>query len=430
MDMIDTCTASTASASASSTDCILLNAAETAHQFTTKIEDVSTSSSNTLLHLPKIIRHEPTTYRYLQQQRSQGYNEESVDLDGIFRDTAIGDDDDDVTNIDQSTTKTISSSSCSLYMAQSSIPNSGIGIYTGRDFTKGDVVDPRPQVALPLIQIDENDYYSTSTLKNYPWHAKLSGTHLEDKEAVAGSGVVSLNPNVGMLANSHLGLVNVKQTSCDGVKSLIGSSDRSKDESAGAGAYSLYNHASFHAVFDMEGGEELFVDYGKGYFHGREERFGMVFPTLQNYREADRIVRDFVKSHGWDEDTSTGTELTDTVTEELKEEWRGIVAKLTKEGDEDDGANGAERMRVAYALPDAVEDLKLVAKIGTARYSIPESSRSIEWLEENGLCLDNLRMGKSNIPLAGYGKSSRVKSSQVKQLQCTSTVGSTLSLML
>ena len=87
---------------------------------------------------------------------------------------------------------------------------------------------------------------------------------------------------------------------------------------------------------------------------------------------------------------------------------------MTKEGDADDGANGngAERMRVAYALPDAVEDLKLVAKIGTARYSIPESSRSIEWLEENGVCLDNLRMGKSNIPLAGYGKSIRVKSSQ------------------
>ena len=254
---------------------------------------MSTSSSNTLLYPPKIIRHEQTTYRFLQQQRSQGNNES---VDGIFRETAIGDDDnddDDDVNIDQSTTKTISSSSCSLYMAQSSIPNSGLGIYTGRDFTEGDVVDPRPQVALPLIQIDDNDYYSTSTLRNYPWHAKLSGTHLEDKGLDSDSGGGgSLNPNVGMLANSHLGLVNVKQTSCDGVKSLIGSSDRSKDESAGAGAYSLYHHASFHAVFDMEGGEELFVDYGKGYFHGREKQFGMLFPTLQNYRDADRIVRD------------------------------------------------------------------------------------------------------------------------------------------
>ena len=72
-------------------------------------------------------------------------------------------------------------------------------------------------------------------------------------------------------------------------------------------------------------------------------------------------------------------------------------------GDEDD-EDDKGKFRVAFALPEDVEDVKYVATVGTARYSIPESMRSLEWLEENGVCLDNMRMGKSDIPYAGHGK--------------------------
>ena len=331
-------------------------------------------------NLPNIIRNEPTTYLQLRQ------GNKLVDLDGIFKETAINDDatdnDDDADNVNIN----IDQSSCSLYMAQSSIPNSGLGIYAGRDFTRGEIVDARPQAALPLIQMDDNESYSISALSNYPWTAILSGSHLED---VSSKGLI---PNVGMLANSHLGLVNVKQTSYEGVQSIIGSSDRSKDGSAGA--YSLYHHSSFNADINIEEGQELFVDYGENYFHDREMKFGLVFPTLQNYNDADQIVRDFMKSH-------PTTHMEDTeLTEEIREEWSDIVAEL-KDGEDTDN------IRVAYALPDAVEDLKHVARVGTARYSILGSSQSIDWLEENGFCLDHIRMGKSNIPYAGYGESNK-----------------------
>jgi hypothetical protein len=263
-------------------------------------------------------------------------------------------------------------SSCSLYMAMSSIPNSGFGIYSGRDLDRGEKIDLMPQVVIPLI-----DFQKKNILQNYPWTAYLYGAHLEDEESKI------LYPGLGMLANSHLGLVNVMQKSVGGIEILNGPMDRRLDY--GTGAYSLYHAASFNANTGIERGSELFLDYGEVYFHGREEEFVAIFPTGSNYREADGIVRKFAQGLG------------DVFTAEDEQAWKEIVTKLQDEGDED-------RIRVAYALPDSVEDVKYAAEIGTARFSIPESIRSIEWLEESGLCLDNLRKGTSDIPHAGYGK--------------------------
>lgn len=268
--------------------------------------------------------------------------------------------------------------SCSLYMAESSIPNSGLGIFAGKDFVQDEMVDPSHQVVIPLIDIESNPLYSTSLLSNYPWSAWSQDAQFESHS------VNVLYPNLGMLANSHLGLANVNQNVKEGKRVGIGSEDRSRDVSTGANT--LYRASTFKVSDEKKivRGEEIFVDYGVNYFHHREEKFQMVFPTAENYQEADEIVRNFAKKlQGKDE-----------ITVEDEQEWKDMILKLEEDTD---------KTRVAYALPDSVEDVKYVAEIGTARYSIPDSVRSIEWLEENGFCLDNLRVGKSMIPYAGNG---------------------------
>jgi len=274
---------------------------------------------------------------------------------------------------------------CSLYMAESSIPNAGLGIFAGRAFEEEEPVDPSPQVVVPLIDLEGHPLYSGSVLANYPWAGWSQGAHFEAE------GATVLYPNLGMLANSHLGLANVDQNAVDGQIHLLGSTDRESDFSTGANT--LYHGATFNVKNKpIRAGEEIFVDYGISYFHFRERMFNMVFPTATDYAEADEIVEDFAEKIG------------DEITEENRQEWEKIVTELEEdEGDEDD-EDDVGKFRVAFALPENVEDVKYVAKVGTARYSIPQSIRSLEWLEENGVCLDNMRMAKSDIPYAGYGK--------------------------
>uniref|UniRef100_A0A7S1VIS3 SET domain-containing protein n=2 Tax=Grammatophora oceanica TaxID=210454 RepID=A0A7S1VIS3_9STRA len=62
-----------------------------------------------------------------------------------------------------------------------------------------------------------------------------------------------------------------------------------------------------------------------------------------------------------------------------------------------------QKNRVRVALPEKFEDVKHVMEVGTARHSVPDSIRPMEWLEENGLCLDNIRPDDSTIPQAGKG---------------------------
>lgn len=272
--------------------------------------------------------------------------------------------------------------SCSLYMAESSIPNSGLGIFAGKDFMEDEMVDPSPQVVIPLIDIESNPLYSRSVLSDYPWSAWSQDAQFE------GDSVNVLYPNLGMLANSHLGLANVNQNVKDGKTVGIGSpEDRSTDLSTGANT--LYHASTFKVSSEkkIRRGEEIFVDYGVNYFHHREEKFQMVFPTAENYKEADKIVKDFAEKLLVD-----GKE---EITAQHEEEWERIILKLEEDPD--------DKTRVAFALPESVHDVKYVAKIGTARYSIPNSVRALEWLEETGFCLDNLRVGKSMIPYAGNG---------------------------
>jgi hypothetical protein len=60
--------------------------------------------------------------------------------------------------------------------------------------------------------------------------------------------------------------------------------------------------------------------------------------------------------------------------------------------------------RIRMIIPDSMEDLKSIQKVGgTAMHSVPNVIRPLEWLEENGICLDNIVASQSSIPEAGRG---------------------------
>ncbi len=152
-----------------------------------------------------------------------------------------------------------------------------------------------------------------------------------------------------------------------------------------------------------------FLDYGENYFHGREKQWNIKFPTKENYDAADEIMDEFIEEWGEDLNDEAQKAWTENIINPLNDGTYVLPGKDDENEEENDDKENdilKEKLmkeRIAWALPKSVKDIPYVAEIGSARYSVPDSTRSLDYLEENGLCLDNLRKGKSNIPQAGNG---------------------------
>ena len=76
----------------------------------------------------------------------------------------------------QNSIPTIHSQKCRLYMAPSSIPNSGLGMYSGIHIPGNTYVDFNPQIVIPLEDIESHyKQYDYTVLSNYPW---ISTSHV------------------------------------------------------------------------------------------------------------------------------------------------------------------------------------------------------------------------------------------------------------
>jgi len=360
-------------------------------------EIIHQCQSNPSIALPRIIRHDINAYI---EQRQAGQVDEPISALDLIKEIGIHENDDKNINI-ESTTKNINNhNTCRLYMAPSSIPNSGLGIFAGVDIPSKSFADLNPQCVIPLLDIqDHTPLYDNSILSNYPWIGASKGVHLEANSTAL------LYPNLGMLANSHLGLANVQQ---EDIMRPRFDMLANRTLNPGVGAMTSYDGFSFVTDTDLVVGDELFVDYGEGYFHGREKVWDTFFPTAANYEKADEILRNFIDS--------LGEELED----EQQQMWDKIISALENQAydlkdDDDDGdyheeeeeekddAGDLSQKRIAHALPKSIKDLPRVAEIGTARNSVPNSNRPLEYLQTHGICLDNLRVGKSSISQAGNG---------------------------
>ena len=68
-------------------------------------------------------------------------------------------------------------------------------------------------------------------------------------------------------------------------------------------------------------------------------------------------------------------------------------------------AAGTQKGRLIASLLPASPDelLKVKEGGGSLIYSVPSAKRSMEWLQENGRCMDNLKVGTSTIERLAEG---------------------------
>ena len=151
---------------------------------------------------------------------------------------------------------------CDLYIAESTIPNAGLGVFSTVEKKVGDNVG-NGDVCFPLIELDwHNGYVFDSNpyfnpFEDYVWDGKTMGMGKECDEVVT-----ALWPGLDCAINCNIPLENVKRSfpKHPSHGTPLNLPHRSKDP--GAGAITPYRSAKTTVTRHVPAGGELFKFYG------------------------------------------------------------------------------------------------------------------------------------------------------------------------
>jgi hypothetical protein len=166
---------------------------------------------------------------------------------------------------------------CNLYMAESTIPGAGLGLFSAVSWNMGDSLH-NEDVAIPLLElswhhgdVEEGDFFDTTA--SYIWDGESVGMQWEVK-AGSDHGVSGYWPGWGASPNCRFGMENIA-TSWEGMsyhESHDSSSitttttaphqPRQRVSNPGAGANSYFRGSPVTALRDIPAGSELFLGYG------------------------------------------------------------------------------------------------------------------------------------------------------------------------
>lgn len=319
-------------------------------------------------------------------------------------------------------------SQCGLYMAESSIPDSGWGVFLGYNTDSGNqtsaglLLEEMKDVIVQVADLTQQarwklELYNITLpyliLADYFWKS------IETQSYFDADRIESTSPGLGMLVNAHLGLTNLEQAGC---RTRL-SGPRAHPT---AGATSSYQDCVFvwatttatassaakSIQLQLPPGHELFDDYGDQWFVKRPEMFGDELPLTNDYKRANGIVKlwqqkmERIRQRGSvseDEDASAsidsmGSALWTTIV-------RGFGSYLPPRTRRALPLNASDAARIDLWTPTEKEnsifrnhsDEHYVGNT-VAYLDVPNVIRSQAWLEDHGLCLDHIRVQPVAIP--------------------------------
>ncbi|KAL9183093.1 hypothetical protein ACHAXT_004880 [Thalassiosira profunda] len=279
-------------------------------------------------------------------------------------------------SIDPSPAPEVEHPHCRLFLAESTIPNAGLGIFTGIDLGPGEAV-AEPDIIVPFqdaawhVSPDIDFHF---LWEDYSWDPSEVGMEFDMADGHA------LVIGTGCMPNCNMALINAFEGNPDYDHAGL---HRSKDPGV-TGFTGWYNQRMITSR-EIPAGGEIFVNYGEHWFENREE-FDFV-PFQKNFQRVDKLLRKLKKlslkiSMRADAGPDFTRDLWDLVS------LQGHLFSDTKNSN---------------ALPLSFEDMQYAQTAGSAESRLPYSVRSIEWLNENARCMDNIRPGNSTIEQAGRG---------------------------
>lgn len=288
-------------------------------------------------------------------------------------------------------------SECRVYLAPSTIPGAGLGIFAGVDFGMNDVI-LYGDIAVPIDKLlfhtkssqDGGQDDQLFIWSDYTWDNTIAGglnfdygfatDELMETVELASFGL-------GAMPNCKFGFVNVHSelTLADN-----GSLDRN---SPGNGAFTSYHERVGLAWDDVPAGSELFEDYGSDYFDNRPSLEHI--PHEPDYTKANALLTIFGALR---EELGQRNNISEAV---LSSVLQGVydIARIAW-----------APSRVLNALPNADnhrDDMNqffdTIIEKGAKHYEKERTIRDPSWLKENGVCMDGIRSRPSSIPHAGRG---------------------------
>ena len=94
---------------------------------------------------------------------------------------------------------------------------------------------------------------------------------------------------IGALPNCFFPLLNAGDSEAD--RDNAGIVEPGVDP--GTGAFTVFHNRRGMAKKNIDPGDEIFVDYGYGYFESDREKIYGLIPFLHNYKAADQLLKDF-----------------------------------------------------------------------------------------------------------------------------------------
>jgi len=164
---------------------------------------------------------------------------------------------------------------CGLYLAPSTIPGAGLGLFAGIDFEPGDEVTPGDAM-VPIRDINWHNQIDGFT-NQFLWDEYIWAGATFRGMSEPGHDIDGASFGVGAAPNCFFPLINVEDDNVSIKRDNAGLTR----QSPAIGSFSPWHDRVSHATTEIPAGEELFVDYGYGYFdQGRQHLYGLI-PFLE-----------------------------------------------------------------------------------------------------------------------------------------------------
>jgi hypothetical protein len=287
-------------------------------------------------------------------------------------------------------------SSCTLFLAESTIPNAGLGVYTSIERHPDEIIG-EPDLCIPLVDMN---YYNNNDqehwfwpLDDYVWSGHVMGM---SSESLFDDDIEAFCVGLDAVVNCNLALLNVAKSNVQyyhdhDIATTRRRRRRQYDDTKnpGVGSYSPYQiNGTTRTTHSIPAGGELFKYYGESWFTSRPHSFGSI-PLLQDYETVERLLRNLEEKLQRVPYSIRQALYEDVILQQLP--WKDT----------------ATNKRFYNALPLKYSDVQQSTTDGSSSNgdgSIirslhqDDAVRSHEWLLRNGRCLDHLQARPSLLP--------------------------------
>lgn len=140
---------------------------------------------------------------------------------------------------------------CGVWLAKSTIPSAGYGMFAGKDFAKDEDLVPSGDVVIPVVDINIHHEGIRFLWDEYTWDGKEMNLFLE---GLLSDELAATSPGLGSAANCFIDLTNVEE-----INPIQGYEGLHRFKDPGAGGFSPYWNRTALASKPITAGQELFV---------------------------------------------------------------------------------------------------------------------------------------------------------------------------